>query len=89
MHCVTITCNDLLLLSPTKPRVPYILLSLTDTVVHPGFAFMHPDNSCSVNAVEAIPLGELDIDAARAGLAKYEVGILGRCALWDAWFLVV
>lgn len=34
---------------------------------------MHPDNSCSINAVEAIPLSELDLEAARAGLAKFEV----------------
>jgi F-type H+-transporting ATPase subunit delta len=37
-----------------------------------GYAFVHPDNTCSVNAVEAIPLGDLDAEAARAGLAKYE-----------------
>jgi F-type H+-transporting ATPase subunit delta len=39
-----------------------------------GYAFMHPDNTCSINAVEAIPLADLDVEAARAGLAKYEVG---------------
>lgn len=37
-----------------------------------GYAFVHPDNTCSVNAVEAIPLNDLDAEAARAGLAKYE-----------------
>ena len=37
-----------------------------------GYAFMHPDNTCSVNAVECIPLADLDADAARAGLNKYE-----------------
>ncbi len=44
-----------------------------------GFAFMHPDNTCSVNAVEAIPLSELDIEAARAGLAKFEVCVTVFC----------
>ncbi len=37
-----------------------------------GYAFVHPDNTCSVNAVEAIPLGDLDIDAARTALTRYE-----------------
>jgi F-type H+-transporting ATPase subunit delta len=37
-----------------------------------GYAFMHPDNTCSVNAVEAIPVADLDGEAARAGLAKYQ-----------------
>lgn len=37
-----------------------------------GYAFVHPDNTCSVNAVEAIPLADLDLEAAKAGLAKYE-----------------
>jgi F-type H+-transporting ATPase subunit delta len=37
-----------------------------------GYAFMHPDNSCSVNTVEAIPLSELDVEAAKAGVSKYE-----------------
>ena len=37
-----------------------------------GFAFVHPNNTCSVNAVEAIPLADLDLEAAKAGLSKYE-----------------
>jgi F-type H+-transporting ATPase subunit delta len=37
-----------------------------------GYAFVHPDNTCSVNAVEAIPVGDLDLESAKAGLSKYD-----------------
>lgn len=36
-----------------------------------GFAFIHPDSSADICAVEAVDLGELDADAVRAGLADY------------------
>lgn len=36
-----------------------------------GFAFVHPDSTADVCAVEAVPLSELDGDAVRAGLQEY------------------
>jgi F-type H+-transporting ATPase subunit delta len=36
-----------------------------------GFAFVHPDSSADICAVEAVSLGDLDADAVRAGLAEY------------------
>lgn len=36
-----------------------------------GFAFIHPDSSADICAVEAVDLGDLDADAVRAGLADY------------------
>jgi F-type H+-transporting ATPase subunit delta len=36
-----------------------------------GFAFVHPDSSADICAVEAVALGDLDADAVRAGLAEY------------------
>jgi len=36
-----------------------------------GFAFINPDNTCYVNAVEAFPIEQLDPEAVRKGLAHY------------------
>lgn len=36
-----------------------------------GFAFVHPDSSADVCAVEAVPLSDLDGESVRAGLAEY------------------
>ncbi|PSC75138.1 exostosin-like glycosyltransferase [Micractinium conductrix] len=36
-----------------------------------GFAFVHADSTADVCAVEAVPVGDLDIDAVRAGLQEY------------------
>lgn len=39
--------------------------------VSSGFAFVHPDSSADVCAVEAVKLEDLDPEAVRAGLAEY------------------
>ena len=39
--------------------------------VSSGFAFVHPDSSADVCAVEAVKLDDLDPEAVRAGLAEY------------------
>merc|ERR1711916_44706 len=44
----------------------------TKYFVSGGYAFIHPDNSCSVNAIECVPLADLDLGAAKEGLQKYE-----------------
>lgn len=36
-----------------------------------GFAFVHPDSSADICAVESVALADLDADAVRAGLAEY------------------
>lgn len=36
-----------------------------------GFAFIHPDSSADICAVEAVDVADLDADAVRAGLADY------------------
>eukprot|EP01092_Planopodium_desertum_P010886 TRINITY_DN49195_c0_g2_i1.p1 TRINITY_DN49195_c0_g2~~TRINITY_DN49195_c0_g2_i1.p1 ORF type:complete len:178 (+),score=32.38 TRINITY_DN49195_c0_g2_i1:48-581(+) len=37
-----------------------------------GFAFIHKDSTCHINAVEAVPVSELDGDRAREELARSE-----------------
>lgn len=36
-----------------------------------GFAFIHPDSTTDLCAVEAVKLDELDPEAVRAGLTEY------------------
>ncbi|KAF2072979.1 hypothetical protein CYY_005719 [Polysphondylium violaceum] len=36
-----------------------------------GFAFINPDNTCYVNAIEAFPIEQLDQEAVKKGLAQY------------------
>ncbi len=36
-----------------------------------GFAFVNPDKTCFINAVEAIPLEQLDSEAVKKGLQTY------------------
>jgi len=36
-----------------------------------GFSFVHSDNTCVINAVEAVPLEHLDLEAAQLGLARF------------------
>lgn len=55
-----------------------------------GFAFIHPDNTCSVNAVEAIPLADLDADLARAGMCLalfivMECSLVGFFSFLQVW----
>ena len=40
-----------------------------------GFVFVHSDSTCSINAVEAIPVEELDAEKIRAGKSKAEQDI--------------
>ncbi|GAM20322.1 hypothetical protein SAMD00019534_034970 [Acytostelium subglobosum LB1] len=36
-----------------------------------GFAFINPDASCYINAVEAVPVDQLDAAEVKTGLARY------------------
>ncbi|EFA75061.1 ATP synthase F1 delta [Heterostelium album PN500] len=36
-----------------------------------GFAFINPDASCYINAVEAVPVDQLDANEVKNGLARY------------------
>lgn len=44
---------------------------VTKYFVSGGFAFVHPDSSADICAVEAVKVTDLDVDAVRAGLAEY------------------
>jgi len=52
-----------------------------------GFAFVHPDSSADICAVEAVRVSDLDADAVRAGL-QVCCCVLQRAALWPGGWLV-
>jgi len=59
---------------PLKPGVLYVSTGneVEKYFVSSGYAFVHPDCTVSINAVECVTLDSLDIEAARSQLKFYE-----------------
>ena len=53
----------------TRACVAVAPASRARSPVSGGFAVMNPDSSLNINAVEAVPVDQLDVDAARRALA--------------------
>jgi len=76
--------NHVPTISQLKPGVVGIIKKEKDGRLKPeeeyfvsgGFAFVHRDSTCSVNAIEAVPLSHLDPDAAKAGFQKYQQAVI-------------
>ena len=57
--------------------------SVSKFFVSAGFAFVHPDSTAEVCAVEAVPVADLDPDAVRAGLADHTARLAALQAKGD------
>lgn len=51
-----------------------------------GFAFIHPDSTTDLCAVEAVKLEELDPEAVRAGLTEYTAK-LASLQVWTSIYI--
>ncbi|KYR01588.1 ATP synthase F1 delta [Tieghemostelium lacteum] len=66
--------NHIAKISELKPGVIQINHQNGDAekyFISGGFAFINPDSSCYINAVEAFPVDQLDATEVKNGLAKY------------------
>jgi len=65
--------NHVPTIAPLKPGVVTVEESGKQEkfFVSGGFAFVNPDKTCQITAVEAVPVDQIDPDAARSGLTHY------------------